>query len=50
MLKEIQRTKKYKEIDRQVKEQFIHRLKDTDMLAKIIMELTKVCKKHRDNK
>ena len=32
----------YKEIDMQLKEQFIHRLNDPDMLAEIIMELTKV--------
>ena len=32
----------YREIDRQLKKQFIHRLNDTDMLAEIIMELTKV--------
>ena len=32
----------YKERDRQLKEQFIHGLKDTDMLAEIIRELTKV--------
>ena len=31
----------YKEVDRQVKEQFIHVLNDTDMLAEIIRELTK---------
>ena len=32
----------YKEIDRQLKEQFILQLNDADMLAEIIMELTKV--------
>ena len=32
----------YKEIDRQLKEQFIHSLKDTDILAEIIMVLTKI--------
>ena len=32
----------YKEIDRQLKEQFIHGLKDTEMLGEIIKELTKV--------
>ena len=32
----------YKEIDRQLKEQFIHRLNDTDILAEIIMEVTKI--------
>ena len=31
----------YKEIDRQLKEQFIHGLNDNDMLAEIIRELTK---------
>ena len=31
----------YKEIDRQLKEQFIHRLNDNDMPAEIIRELTK---------
>ena len=30
----------YKEIDRQLKEQFIHGLNDKDMLGKIIKELT----------
>ena len=33
---------KYKELDRQLKEQFIHSLSDTDMLAEIIRELTKI--------
>ena len=32
----------YQEIDRQWKEQFIHRLNDMDMLGKIIRDLTKV--------
>ena len=32
----------YQEIDRQLKEQFIHRLKNIDMLGEIIRELTKV--------
>ena len=32
----------YKETDRQLKDQFIHGLNNTDMLAKIIMDLTKV--------
>ena len=31
-----------KEIDRQLKEQFIHSLNDTDMLTEIISELTKI--------
>ena len=31
----------YKEIDRQLKEQFIHGLNDNDMLTEIIRELTK---------
>ena len=31
----------YKEIDWQLKEQFIHRLNDNDMLAEIIREITK---------
>ena len=31
----------YKEIDRQLKEQFIHRLNDNDMMVDIIKELTK---------
>ena len=31
----------YQEIDRQLKEQFIHRLNDQEMLAQIIRELTK---------
>ena len=30
----------YKELDRQFKEQFIHGLNDTDLLAEIIQELT----------
>ena len=37
----------YKERERQLKEQFIHGLNDTDMLAEIIMELTKVEKTQR---
>ena len=32
---------KYKEVYRQVKEQFIHGLNDDEMLAEIIRELTK---------
>ena len=32
---------KYREVDRQLKEQFLHRLNDYDMLAEIIRELTK---------
>ena len=32
----------YQEIDRQLTEQFIHGLNDTDMLGEIIRELTKV--------
>ena len=32
----------YQEVDRQLKEQFIHGLNDTEMLGKIIRELTKV--------
>ena len=32
----------YKEIDRQIKEQFIHGLNDNDMLGEIILELTKI--------
>ena len=32
----------YKEIDRQLKEQFIHGLNDTEMLEEIIKELTKI--------
>ena len=32
---------KYKEVDRQLKEQFIHGLNDDEMLAEIIRELTK---------
>ena len=35
----------YKEIDRQLKEQFIHGLNDEKMLAEIIRELTK-CKEN----
>ena len=31
----------YREIDTQLKEQFVHRLNDNDMLAEIIRELTK---------
>ena len=34
----------YKEIDRQLKEQFIHKLNNNDMLEEIIRELTKVRK------
>ena len=34
----------YKEIDRQLKEQFIDSLNDTDMLVEIIRELTKIRK------
>ena len=34
----------YKELDRQLKEQFIHGLNDTDMLGEIIRELTKIQK------
>ena len=33
---------RYKEMDRQLKEQFIHGLNDTDMLTEIIWELTKI--------
>ena len=33
----------YKEIDRQLKEQFIHGLNDTEMLGEIIKEFTKIC-------
>ena len=33
---------RYKEIDRQLKEQLIHRVNDMDMLGEIIRELTKV--------
>ena len=36
---------KYKEVDRQLKEQFIHGLNDNEMLAEIIRELTK-CKEN----
>ena len=32
----------YRELDRQLKEQFIHGLNDTDMLGEIIQELTKI--------
>ena len=32
----------YKELDRQLKEQFIQGLNDTDMLGEIIRELTKI--------
>ena len=32
----------YQELDRQLKEQFIHSLNDTEMLGEIIWELTKV--------
>ena len=32
----------YKELDRQLKEQFIHGLNDTEMLGEIIKELTKI--------
>ena len=32
----------YKEIDRQLKEQFVHWLNDSDMSIKIIKELTKI--------
>ena len=32
----------YKETDRQLKEQFIHSLNDTEMLAEILRELTKI--------
>ena len=32
----------YKELDRQLKQQFIHGLNDTDMLREIIQELTKI--------
>ena len=31
----------YKDVDRQLKEQFVHRINDNDMLAEIIRELTK---------
>ena len=31
-----------KKIDKQLREQFIHGLNDTDMLAELIMELTKI--------
>ena len=31
----------YKELDKQLKEQFIHDLNDSDMLGEIILELTK---------
>ena len=36
---------KYKEVDRQLKEQFIQDLNDNEMLAEIIRELTK-CKEN----
>ena len=36
---------KYKEVDRQLKEQFIHGLKDSEMLTEVIRELTK-CKEN----
>ena len=32
----------HKEFNRQLKEQFIHGLNDTDMLGEIILELTKI--------
>ena len=32
----------YKELDRQLREQFIHSLNDTDMLAEIIRELREI--------
>ena len=32
---------KYKEVKRQIKEQFIHGLNDDEMLAEVIRELTK---------
>ena len=32
----------YKELDRQLKEQFIHALNDTDMLGEIIWKLTNI--------
>ena len=35
----------YQELDRQLKEQFIHSLNDTDMLMEIIWELTKIKEK-----
>ena len=31
----------YREVDRQLKEQFIHRLNNNDMLTEIIREVTK---------
>ena len=34
-------TFKYKEVDRQLKQQFIHGLNDDKVLVKVIMELTK---------
>ena len=34
----------YKELDKQLKEQFVHGLKDSEMLGEIIKELTKICK------
>ena len=36
----------YKEIDRQLEEQFIYRFSDSDMLAEIIKELIKLMKIH----
>ena len=33
----------YKELDRQLKEQFIHGINDTKMLVEIVKELTKIC-------
>ena len=39
----------YKEIDRTLKESFIHGLNDTDMLAKIVMDLTQNRGKCRAN-
>ena len=35
----------YKEIDKQLKKQFVHGLNDTDMLGEIIWDLTKINKK-----
>ena len=35
----------YKALDRQLKEQFVHGLNDTDMLGEIIWELTKIHEK-----
>ena len=37
----------YKEEGRQLREQFIHDLNDTEMLGEIIKELTKVCEKKK---